>query len=554
MSAVPLDCVVVGYNDPSFTDLLSRAEVAKDCSGGYRHLMVNSVSFRGKRVPYAELLNLALEEATGQRHGLHVAKMPNLGVCYLVSFLRTRSFGVELVNFYNDEKARLADILKEEPRAVAITTTFYIEGQPVREIVDFVRQHSPKTKIIVGGPHIYNVCTDNPPDMQDILLEEMGADIYVHDSQGEATLALVCAELRQSDPQLDRIPNLVYTNDGITFERTTRQPEANDMDAGSIDWGVFDPQYLAPTVQTRTARSCAYKCAFCRFPVMGGPLNLNSLEAIETEMKYLDSIGVTRVLFIDDTFNIPLNRFKEICRMMIRNKFKFRWYSYFRCANADREAFELLSESGCEGVFLGIESGDDGVLKAMNKVASAEKYAKGLEQLNRRGIISYASFIVGHPGETERSARNTLAFIDSCQPTFFCLETFFYDPKVPIGERAAEFGLTGAAYAWKHNTMDWLQASALVEEGYRSIKGSTVCPLYGFDLWSLAYLMGQGISIDRSRKFVKASSKLLCYRESDGGYRQLEDNVVASLRLANGNALEYGSRKLAPATEVVLGD
>src|SRR6185437_8697458 len=105
--------------------------------------------------------------------------------------------------------------------------------------------------------------------------------IYVFDSQGEATLAQICTALRDPTPRLDRIPNLIYTDDGMSFERTVRQPEANDMDTGAVDWSSFDPQFLAPTAQTRTARSCAYKCAFCRYPVMGGPLNLNSLDKIE---------------------------------------------------------------------------------------------------------------------------------------------------------------------------------------------------------------------------------------------------------------------------------
>lgn len=529
MSAGEIDCVVVGYNDPEFANLLAKAERSKNYSGGYQHLLANSASFRGKRLGYAELFNAALEEATGRKQGLHVGKLPNLGVCYLVSFLRRRAFEVELVNFYNNEKSRFRDILLCQPRAVAITTTFYYQPEPIRQIVDFVRQYSPQSTIIVGGPHIFNICSDNETVMQDDLLSEIGADIYVFDSQGETTLARVCAALRDATPKLDPIPNLIYSTDGKSFKRTERHPESNDMDAEAVNWSLFDPQFLAPTVQTRTARSCAYKCSFCRYPVLGGPLNLNSLEVIENEMKYLDSIGVTRLLFIDDTFNIPLNRFKEICRMMIRNDFGFEWFSYFRCANADREAFQLLSDSGCAGVFLGIESGDDSVLKAMNKVASVEKYAKGIEWLNDRGIISYASFIVGHPGETEQSALNTLAFIDKCKPTFYCLETFFYDPKVPIGGRASEFDLQGGGYAWKHRGMHWRRASSLVHEGYRQITGSIPCPLYGFDLWSLAYLMGQGISLDSIRIFLKVASKMLGNGGDGKVSHELEDALVESV-------------------------
>ena len=525
-----IDCIVVGYNDAKFADLLQRNEWSRDFSGGYRHLLVNSVSFHNERLSYIELLNRVIESATEKPSKLHVAKLPNLGVCYLVSFLRRRSFRAELINFYNDEKEEFRTLLRQRPRAVAITTTFYYEAPPIQEIVAFIRQHSPETKVIVGGPHIFNICSDHPPLTRDAFLREIGADIYVFDSQGEATLARICAELRELSPDLSRIPNLIYAVDEKSFQQTVRQVEANDMDAEAVDWSLFDPHFIRPTVQTRTARSCAFKCAFCRYPVVGGPLNLTSLSVVERELQYLKSIGVSRLLFIDDTFNIPLRRFKDLCRMMIRNKFGIEWFSYFRCANADIESFDLMAEAGCKGVFLGIESGDDEVLKAMNKSASSEKYAKAIGQLNLRQIITYASFIIGHPGETEESARRSLEFIEATSPSFYCLETFFYDPKVPIGARANEFELSGSAYSWKHRTMNWQYASDIVEDGYRTISNSVICPLYGFDLWSVAYLLGQQLSIDQIRKFLIAAGRLLNQTGQNDTVPALEDALVDVFR------------------------
>ena len=525
-----IDCIVVGYNDARFADLLQRTEWSRSFSGGYRHLLVNSVPFRNERLSYVELLNRAIELATGKPSRLHVGKLPNLGVYYLVSFLRRRSFRAELVNFFNDEKEEFKALLRQRPRSVAITTTFYYEAAPIQEIVAFTRQHSPETKVIVGGPHIFNICSDHPPLMRDTLLREIGADIYVFDSQGEATLARVCAELREPNPDLSRVPNLIYAVDEKTYQQTVRQVEANDMDAEAVDWSLFDPHFIGPTVQTRTARSCAFKCAFCRYPVVGGPLNLTSLSVVEHELHYLKSIGVSRLLFIDDTFNIPLRRFKDLCRMMIRNNFGIQWFSYFRCSNADMESFDLMAEAGCKGVFLGIESGDDEVLKAMNKAASSEKYAKAIGELNRRQIITYASFIIGHPGETDESARRSLEFIEATSPSFYCLETFFYDPKVPIGARADEFGLSGAGYSWKHRSMNWQHASDIVEEGYRTIRNSVICPLYGFDLWSIAYLLGQQISLEQIREFLTASGMLINQTGNAGAVRKLENAVVDVFR------------------------
>lgn len=528
-----VDCVVVGYNDTSFADLFRRTEPSKEVSGGYRHLLANSLGFRGGRATYPDVLNATLEAATGKPSRFHVGRMPNLGAITLVSFLRRRGLVAELVNFYNHDREQLRQLLAARPRAVAITTTFYFESQPIREIVDFVREHSPSTRVIVGGPYIFSLCTDNAPRLQDVLFREIGADIFIFDSQGELTLSRVCQELRSPSPDLAAIPNVIHTTDGgATFVRAGREVENNDMEENTVDWSTFDPAFLAPTVQTRTARSCAYKCAFCRFPVMAGPLNVTSVETVERELRYLHSTGVTHLLFIDDTFNIPKTRFKDICRMMIRNQFGFRWFSFFRCANADPECFDLMAEAGCTGVFLGIESGDDRVLKAMNKIATADKYRDGIRRLNERGIFTYASFIIGHPGETEETARNTLAFIDEVQPTFYSIESFFFDPKVPIAARAAEFGLSGRAYAWKHDGMDWRKASELVAEGYRTITGSTVVPLYAFDLWSIGYLMGAGVSLDQIKSFLGIAAEMLKKGMDDSSphYPGHEERLVSVFR------------------------
>ena len=507
--ASPLDCVVIGYNDTDFEGLLERHEPFQAISGGYRHLIANSVMIGGRRLKYFDVLNAARRSAGIRGDSLHVAKMPNLGVHYLVSFLRGQGLRAEYVNFFNDEKSHLRDLLEQRPNVVALTTTFYFESQPIRDVVDFIREHATDVRVVVGGPHVFNICTDHAIGAQDRIFDEMNADVYVFDSQGELTLSQLCHEVRSAHPNLSRVPNLVFRTSEGCYERSTRSIESNPMDSSAVNWRHFEADSLLPTIQTRTARSCAYKCAFCRYPLMAGGLDLMSLEAVERELDYLREIGVTYLLFIDDTFNIPQKRFKDLCRLMIRKDYRFKWFSYFRCANADRECFDLMSQAGCAGVFLGIESGDDAVLGAMNKVATVAKYRDGIRELNTRDIITHASFIVGYPSETEQSAANTLAFIDEAKPTFYCLETFFYDPKVPIAEKAARYGLTGRGYAWSHNTMDWRRASDIVEDGYRQLNDSIVLPLYSFDLWSLAYLLGRGFPLDQIKEFLSLTSRLL---------------------------------------------
>src|SRR5690606_14818611 len=139
--------------------------------------------------------------------------------------------------------------------------------------------------------------------------------------------------------------NLVFFRDG-KLVRTPVEAEANDLDAEQLDFGGLVAPEQRATVQLRTARSCAFKCSFCAYPLRAGALTLGSLDAVRRQLDALVELGtVENLVFIDDTFNVPLRRFKELCRVLC--DYPFRWYSYFRAANSDAEAAELMARSGC---------------------------------------------------------------------------------------------------------------------------------------------------------------------------------------------------------------
>jgi len=505
-----VDCVVVGYNDVDFSQFAARQKQMADYSGAYQEVKANSILLDGRRVTYMDLLNRSLEAVTGHNPQLNGFKAPNLGACLLTNMLRRHGLKAELVNFFNGDLDRFEELLEAGARSVAITTTYYTDRTPIEEVVRWVRERSPETRIIVGGPHAYNICTDYDVKTRNMILNEIGADVYIYDSQGELTLSRVVDQLRQNGSgRLEVVPNLVYSLGGDGFQATPREPENNPMDEIAIDWSSFDPSLFAPTTYMRTARSCPFSCAFCNYPTLAGKHELTSLQVIERELRYLHESGVKHLVFIDDTFNVPLPRFKQICRMMIENRFDFRWVSFFRCSNSDDEAFDLMAESGCMGVLLGIESGDQRLLKLMNKAVKVERYWSGIRKLKERGILTYALFFVGYPGETEESVRNTTDFILDRSPDFFLTQLYYHDTKVPIHGRAEELGIQGAGYNWRHNTMDWRQAAAWCEHIYHTVADSTILPLYGIGLWTIPYLVDNGISIDRFKRFARIASKML---------------------------------------------
>lgn len=497
------DCVLIGPHEIPFETVHEKTSAMGERSGAYKVMKTNTTVHNGCRVPYFDMLNQLRAETTGSPSDLHVCHLPSLAIAHLKTFLHHHGLRTGEVNFFTAEKDRLIDLLAQDPHAVAITTTFYVDNDAVTEIVKFIREHNPATKIIVGGPHILNIYNDCAAPAQDFIFGTIGADAYICDSQGELTLATLLKELRGNPPDLARVPNLVYTLDHRTFHRTPRVVEDNPIAESVVDWSLFDTSFYAPTVQLRTARSCSFSCAFCQYPSLGGPLSLNSIEFIESQLRHFQEAGVENVVFIDDTFNVPLPRFKKICRMMIDNKFTFNWFSFFRCSNSDDEAFDLMARSGCKGVFLGIESGDNAILKNMHKSANVDRYRNGIKKLTERGIFTFASLITGFPGETRQTVQNTIDFIAETAPTFYRAELYYHYTSVPVHREADKYGLVGSGYRWRHNTMDWEQASDLVEHMYKTIDSSVVVPGYMFDFWSIPYLLGKGMTMDEVQAFTR---------------------------------------------------
>ena len=510
MKSATLDCILVGHNEGNYQDFVERQRLTASTTGAYGEVKTNSILFQGKRVTYMDLMNHGLRRASGRESKLSSFGPTNLASCYLRNFLRGCGLSSEIVNTFQPQKALLEALLAEPHRAVAITTTFYVEPTPIQEIVEFVRQHSPETTIIVGGPHIFNICQGNDPATQDFIFETIGADIYVRESQGELTLSRILMALRSTGTtDLAKIENLIYRDGTGAFRRTSLLSEDNVMNENFIDWSQFSPHYLEPMTLVRTARSCAFSCSFCNYPRMAGALSLTDIDVVERELRQLEEVGVRSVHFIDDTFNVPIRRFKELLRMMIRNKFTFRWMSFLRAGNADAEAIDLMAESHCFGSLLGIESGDAEVLTSMNKRATISRYEQGIANLKANGILAYAMFFMGFPGETQQTARNTFEFIQRTEPDFYMTGLWYHDTLAPIHERAEELGIRGAGYSWRHKTMDWREAAQWVHYIYNNIEGSTIMPLTGFSFETLPYLLGLGMRLEKIKEFARLAHAML---------------------------------------------
>jgi p-methyltransferase len=86
------------------------------------------------------------------------------------------------------------------------------------------------------------------------------------------------------------VPNIAYFENG-KLQRTATVAENNSLDENFIDWRSFSAETTGTTLQTRTARSCAFKCSFCNYPTRAGALTLTSLDVLEKELDSMYELG-----------------------------------------------------------------------------------------------------------------------------------------------------------------------------------------------------------------------------------------------------------------------
>lgn len=507
-----LDAIIIGYNEQPFKLYLDSILAHGEDSEGFKDLRPNYFDIEGEPYTYVDLLN---KVSTG---GYFSCDIPNLAAVYLCNFLIQRGLNAQYINLFQKEKEKLKELIDKKPHCIAITTTFYISNLPVIDIIEFIREINPEIPIVVGGVLVSNIFNTNSDSEFFFALNDIGADIYVLESQGELTLYnLVCAIKDGAD--LSSINNLIYRDAQGEMVMNPRRLENNSLDNEVINWTNFKSYHLGPTLQTRTARSCAFACAFCGYPERGGALSSARIDSVAKELDTMMSLGyVENVVFIDDTFNVPKGRFKELCQMLIDKKYNINWFSYYRCDHGDEEVIELMRKSGCKGVFLGIESGSQEILEKMNKRAKIDNYKKGIKHLKDNGILTFASFITGYPGETKDTINETIEFIQTNKPDYWRTMLWYCDPLTPVYKtKKEEFKIEGEGFKWKHFSMNSQQAANYIHSIFLSIhpNQSIWMPQYSFDFWIIPYLMGKGISLSKFKEFMYLANQAMIIELSE---------------------------------------
>lgn len=372
-----------------------------------------------------------------------------LSLAYLAAYLRKFGYSVEILDgvaadavnkgklwHYGLSDPEVSRKVREfKPDVVGITCASSLRIFDVLKIARLIKKVDPGIKIIVGGVHP----TIFPKDT--VSNQEID---YVIIGEGEESLLQLIKTLESGNKKSKiNVDGCAYKREGQIIENSklhfienldTLPYPARDLlpmdyyfKKGTVLYGLG--QRKAATILT--SRSCPYRCTFCSVNLIQGlKLRMRSAANVYGEIEELvKKYGVEEILVLDDNFTFDKKRAIDLCRMILRKKLKFRWNTPngVRADRLDAELVSTMKRAGCVNICIGVESGNDRIRnEVIRKGLEREKIEKALKVCAKVGMPVTGFFILGTPGETEETFKDTLTMVRSMP--FSMISTFFFVP------------------------------------------------------------------------------------------------------------------------------
>lgn len=278
-----------------------------------------------------------------------------------------------------------------------------------------IRKQYPHIKIIWGGYF--------PSNHPTIVLNSGYVDFIVN-GMGDLCFPALLDSL-ENNTSYREISNLIYLEEGKL--KITKKDSIYELDTlPQLPFeklnsfyplqGYLGKTYLGKkTIAYHSSFGCPFTCSFCAVvPIYNARWKGKSAELIYKDILYLkEKYGATAIEFHDNNFFVSEKRVVEFAKL-IKDE-NMVWWGEARIDTMNKykeESLQLIYEAGCKMIFFGAETGNDDVLKKMDKggTQSAEQIVSFAARLKNIGIIPEYSFVLGIPAETEEEVNKQIDF------------------------------------------------------------------------------------------------------------------------------------------------
>jgi anaerobic magnesium-protoporphyrin IX monomethyl ester cyclase len=411
-----------------------------------------------------------------------------LGIAYLGAVAENAGHEVTVIDCQAeklDYEAFRGRISQTPSDIIGVTATTLLYKSAMHLMI-IAKEVQPQAVTVLGGSH--GTFWD-----ENALNEYPSLDIVLR-REGEQTFLELLGKL-QNNASLNSVLGITFRNKDGTIIRTNDRPFLENLDSLP-----FPAHHLLPLDSLKrmgkilfpliTSRGCVYWCDFCSTVRMfGRGYRMRSPKNVVDEMQLVhDKYGVDQVTFYDDAFTVNRDRVMKICEELHARKLDMTWDCGTRVDMVDREMLKTMHDAGCIAVWLGVESGSQAMLSAMNKSIKLDQTRLAYKTANEVGLMTIANTVLGFPGETEQTAWATIRFIKELNPDDVGFYVATPYPGTPMYEQVKKNGWLRITDFDKYDTAGptfetpWLSMEKLAEIRYKAYQQFYLRPRYIFKM------------------------------------------------------------------------
>lgn len=284
------------------------------------------------------------------------------------------------------------------------TPTLAIDVETARRI----KAQKPATITVLTGPHVSILPEES------LRFADGAVDIVCRGEFDYSTKEL-CEGMAW-----DKVDGISFLKEGKAVH-TPDRPPIQDLDALPFASQVYMrdlpvneyiiPHFKHPYISIYSSRGCPSKCIYCLWPqtFSGRTMRVRSPENVYQEVKWIvDNIpGIKEISFDDDTFTANREHARAVAEKI--KPLGISWTINAR-ANCDYETLRIMREAGLRHVVVGFESGNEQILKNIKKGVTKPQAIEFTRNCKKLGISIHGAFIMGLPGETRETIRETIEY------------------------------------------------------------------------------------------------------------------------------------------------
>jgi anaerobic magnesium-protoporphyrin IX monomethyl ester cyclase len=326
----------------------------------------------------------------------------------------------EIINCFNNFNPEIIGF-------TAVTSSFMNAYYLAEEI----KRQAPQIKIVFGGVHV--------SALRRKILEKFPAIDFVVTGEGEKAMADLAAGV-----SAQTIQGLVFRNGAHIQENALRTdlcqldilpfPAYRKLEGfpKSFAGALFNyPKF--PVASIISSRGCVYQCSYCDRSVYRQSFRFNSAQYLYEQMRFLKKdFKVKHIFFYDDLFTYNRERVLKFCQLIKKNPLGMTFNCAAHIGHIDGELLKLLKSAGCWMVSLGIESGAPEILARHKTKTDFAIMQASVKKIQQAGLRAKGLFIMGLPGETEKTIQITANFINRLKLDDMNMTKFTPFPGSPI--------------------------------------------------------------------------------------------------------------------------